>query len=105
MKWLKRFIQEYRNFLNNLQLWYIRADFDVAFASLAVKSPVLASLSNRASGGVLCSGAKPIAASPSTEGEMMNKNPTSAVDGGIIQDINHDEIEKYLKMDDVSKMY
>jgi hypothetical protein len=36
---LKRFIYEYRAFLNRLQLWYIRADFDVAFSTLK-KSPI-----------------------------------------------------------------
>ena len=34
----KRFVQEYRNLLNQLQLWYIRADFDVAFSTLVNKS-------------------------------------------------------------------
>lgn len=31
---LKRLMFEYRQFLNHLQLWYIRADFDVAFSTL-----------------------------------------------------------------------
>lgn len=31
---LKRIMQEYRVLLNTLQLWYARADFDVAFAQL-----------------------------------------------------------------------
>ena len=31
---LKRFMFEYRQFLNHLQLWYIRADYDVAFSTL-----------------------------------------------------------------------
>mmetsp|Transcript_27988 Transcript_27988/g.27027 ORF Transcript_27988/g.27027 Transcript_27988/m.27027 type:complete len:81 (-) Transcript_27988:201-443(-) len=31
---LKNFIQEYRQFLNNMQLWYIRVDFDVGVGHL-----------------------------------------------------------------------
>ena len=31
---LKRFIQEYRLFLNHLQLWYVRTEFDVSFGQL-----------------------------------------------------------------------
>lgn len=31
---LKKFIHEYRAFLNRLQLWYVRTDFDVSLCQL-----------------------------------------------------------------------
>ena len=36
---LKKFIQEYREFLNHLQFWYIRSEFDVSLGQLG-KLPI-----------------------------------------------------------------
>jgi hypothetical protein len=75
---LKRLMQEYRVFLNTLELWYARAEFDVAFSQLS-KVPAF------------------IKASESFTGQQMEMVPIEAKDGE-----NADLFETF---EDVTKQY